>query len=186
VTTPFSTSRGEAGERAFVSSRREVVARLHALDGVSGYSSMLRKPCVDCEGEQPHWRASPIRRGSFGFGEWRTGPEALLAAKVVHAVHARPATPIMASCDDRGELLFVQLSVPAGRSAAPCSAYRPTCPDLISTSGGRSSPISRSTVRDWRHDAGAVLEILVPVRRQADDRVRRARALCAADDVGAP
>src|SRR6266550_1612182 len=71
-------------------------------------------------------------------------------------------------------------SVPAGRSGTTnqriCALLSQV---LISTEGGMSRPNSLSTTRGTR----AERRVLVPIRRQAENRPRIARAQCANDEI---
>jgi hypothetical protein len=85
----LDAQRRQARERAFVVARRQVVARLHALDRMAIF--------VHVEDAELHCQRVQRVRANFpgGMEDRRVGcmanrAEALLAAEVVHAVHVCP------------------------------------------------------------------------------------------------
>ena len=185
----LDAERREAGERALVVAGREVVARLHALDRVP--------VLVHVEDAEPHRQR--VQRVGAQLPTRRERP-----ARRAHAAPARSpacrrgracrpcaspsrrATPIIAS----------RLTRPRQRRPRlqPSGAVGPHRQHHVARVGRRVPDADLDLGRQVEahlpqhgarlpHDAGAVLQVLVPVGRQADDRERGARAERAADDV---
>ena len=95
------------------------------------------------------------------------------------------ATPIIESFVTmlRELVLRPAHGVAAAARAAPCTACRRTYPRRGSRRRRKVEAHLAQHGARLAHDARAVLEVLVPVRRQADDRERGARAQRAADHV---
>src|SRR6266496_2117339 len=129
----------QAGERAFIVARREVVPRLHALDGVA--------VLIHVEDAEPHCERIERIDAHFPLGmecrcveripDWA---ETLVATEVVHPVHARlPTTDARRRSWNRASrcppaFLRTNRWFRPAAWAAPCSAYPRWCP----TRGSRS------------------------------------------------